>query len=564
MKPILSLYFSVITAACLLSSCSKKFEDRLEQQNRSSGILRVGKTGEISIAGAKIDETVTLYAKIGEPEAAVKIYVGGVEATVLTHGTAYTTVRSESGGQQISVLMDTFNIKIPAAAKIGPGILYFTLNEVSKPALAFEVYRPDVLIPGQSFVEPFLFTAMDSSLLNGTWQYSVPRRLRDGARGEAVVNRVLGLTYDEASETFYFMDQQPDDLTYRIRKLYNGVVTTLAGGGDDYMATTGSQLKLIEKKDLKTGPDGKIYFTSVFYTEADPATGFQSSYALIQRLNPATGAIEIVLGGGRSIVKYPSRYADDYRGIEDGPVDSAMIYYPQSLTFDKEGSLYFLDGAVDRAEAGTLLRKFSHGRLETLLGKGQKDVYDFEDIDGITYSVPFYTGVEEHTDGFGDEVRLSGARGMVLAGNGKFYLLCEGSGWQINVVEVNLDTKEAATVIGLPAGQSSSLSTGTFKEVALSYATTFDLDFDGNILFGQGILYKMNLKEETIAKVAGGYTGGGTLSDRELMRMKQKGDGAFLGTIDTIVFDQFGNLYAGYSYTIPASDVKMSKITIED
>lgn len=564
MKPIIQSYFSIIITACLLFSCSKKYEDRLEQQNRSSGILRVGQKGEINIAGAKIDETITLYAKIGEPDATVKIYVGGAEATVLTHGTAYTTVRSESGNQQISVLMDTFNIKIPAAAKIGPGILYFTLNNVSKPALAFEVYRPDILIPGQSFVEPFLFTAMDSTLFDGHYQYSMPQRLKDGARGEAVVNRVLGLTYDDASQTFYFMDQQPDDFTYRIRKLFNGVVTTLAGGGDNYMATTGSQLKLLEKKDLKAGPDGKIYFTSVFYTDADPATGFPSSYALIQRLNPATGAIEIVLGGGRSVVKYPSRYADDYRGVEDGPVDSAMIYYPQALTFDKEGSLYFLDGAIDRAEAGTLLRKFSHGRLETLLGKGQKDVYDFEDIDGVTYSVPFYSGIEEHTDGFGDEVRLTGTKGMVLAGNGKFYLLCEGGGWQMNVVEINLDTKEAATIIGLPAGQSSSINTGTFKEVALNYATTFDLDFDGNILFGQNILYKINLKQETIAKVAGGRTGGGPLSDRELMQTKQKGEEAYLGTIDTVVFDQFGNLYAGYAYTIPSSDVKISKITIQD
>ncbi|BAV06023.1 hypothetical protein SAMN05421788_10695 [Filimonas lacunae] len=564
MKPIILSFLSIAVAACLLFSCSKKYEDRLEQQNRSSGILRVGRKGETNIAGAKIDETVTLYAKIGEPDATVKIYVGGVEATVLTHGSANTTVRSESGSQQITVLMDTFNITIPAAAKIGPGILYFTLNDVPKPALAFEVYRPDILIPGQSFVEPFLFTVMDSTLIDNNYQYTMPRRLKDGLRGEAVVNRVLGLTYDEVSQTFYFMDQQPDDLTYRIRKLYNGVVTTIAGGGDNYMATTGSQLKLVEKKDLQAGPDGKIYFTSIFYTDADPATGFQSSYALIQRLNPATGAIEIVLGGGRSIVKYPSRSMDDYRGVEDGPVDSAMIYYPQSLTFDKEGSLYFMDGAIDHAEAGTLLRKFSHGRLETLLGKGQKDVYDFEDIDGVTYSVPFYTGIEEHTDGFNEEVRLTGTKGMVLAGNGKFYLLCEGGGWQMNVVEVNLDTREAATIIGLPTGQYSSITTGTFKEVALNYATTFDLDFDGNILFGQNILYKMNLKQETIAKVAGGYTGGGSLSDRELMQTKQKGENAFMGTIDTIVFDQFGNLYAGYSSIIPSGDVKMSKITIEE
>lgn len=559
MKSILYKLFVLSITATLLNACSK-YEDRLAVQNLSSGIVSVGQNGQSNIGGAKIDETITVYAKIGEPGAAVKIYVGGTEAEMLTHGTINTIVRSESGVQSIGVVMDTFNVKVPAAAKVGPGILYFTLNGVSKPALAFEVYKPDILIPGQSFVEPFLFTYMDSVLIDNHYQYQLPHRLKDGPSAEAVVNQVLGLSYDAQTEAFYFVDQQPDDLSARIRKLQNGVVTTIAGGGSDYLATTALQLKLGSVQELEPGPDGKLYFTSVFMTDPDPVTQLTGLYAMIMRFNPLSGTIERVLGGSRSIEKYPSRSADDYRGIEDGTPDVAMIYNPSSLTFDKEGNLCFLDGAAEYDGSATLLRRFKGGKLETLLGKVNKEVIEFEDVDGKMYSVTFYTNAEIHADGFADEVRLTGGRGLVQAGNGKFYVLCAGGGWNTNIVEINLDTKEAATIVGIPDGQYNGITTGTFKEVGLGTVTTFDLDFDGNILFGHANIYKMDLQQETIAKVAGGRTG--SYSAREIMKQKQKGNEAALGVINEIVFDQFGNLYVGYEYTIPDVDTKISKVTI--
>lgn len=559
MKNIVYRLFFLLSAAVLLNACSK-YNDRLALQNLSSGIVRVGQNGQQTIAGAKIDETITVYAKIGEPGASVKVYVGGVEGEMLTHGAINTIVRSESGAQSIGVVMDTFNVKIPATAKVGPGILYFTLDGVSKPAMAFEVYKPDILIPGQSFVEPFLFTYMDSVRRETDYQYMLPQQLKDGPSAEAVINMVLGLSYDAATETFYFVDQQPDDLSARIRKLHNGVVTTIAGGGNDYLATTASQLKLGSVQELEPGPDGKLYFTSVFTTDPDPVRQLPGRYALILRFNPVNGAIERVLGGTRTIEKYASRPVEDYRGIEDGAPNDAMIYNPASLTFDKEGNLCFLDGAAEYDGSATLLRRLKGGKLETLLGKITREVYDFEDIDGKMYSVTFYSNADIHADGFGDEVRLTGGRGLVQAGNGKFYVLGAGGGWNTNIVEINLDTKEAATIIGMPDGQYNSITTGTFKEVGLGTVTTFDLDFDGNILFGYSNIYKMNLQQETIAKVAGGRTG--SYSTRQVMKQKQKGNEAALGAINEIVFDQFGNLYVGYEYTVPDVDTKISKVTI--
>jgi hypothetical protein len=546
--------------ALLLGGC-KKYEDRLEVQNRSSGIIRVATKDSKSINGAKIDEVVTVYAKIGEPGLPVSFFVGGVEAPVLAHGTKYTDLATETGGNSMTVLVDTFNIKIPAQAKIGPGILYFTVNNVLKPALGFEVFRPDILVPGQSFVEPFLFTSMDSiQNPDGTYQYLEPVALKDGAPGKAVINKTLALAYDAASTAFYFIDQEPQGGAYKIRKLYEGSVTTLAGGGNDYMAITAAQLKLSSVRDLKAGPDGQLYFTSIFYADPDPVTGLQAAYATIRRLDPATGKVETLVGGIRKQAEFPF-VGPDYRGVEDGGKDSAMVYYPESLCFDKEGNLYFLDGA-NEYEGGSLLRRYTKaGRVETVLGKCNKDYYEYEDVDGKIYTGIYYSNITEHSDGFGDEVRLFGGSNLLQAGNGKFYICSSGAGWKTNIVEVNLDTKEASTIAGMPDGQNSSLTTGTFREVALDDINTFDLDFDGNILLGSFVIYKMDLQKETIAKLAGGRKAPG--NTRDVMRVRQKGEDAVFFLIDRIVFDQFGNLYAGYSTPGIGIDVRISKVIIE-
>jgi len=553
----------ILFIAILLCSCSK-YEDRLIQQNQSSGIVQVTQHGVKNITGAKIDEEVTVYAKIGVQGAAVSIFVGGAEAALLSHGSRSITVQSETGSNAMQVLVDTFDIKIPAQAKIGRGILYFTLGGKPSPALAFEIFRPDILVPGKSFVDPFLYSYMDSvKIEDGSYSYTTPDVLRDGAMGKAVINTVLNLTYDANTNTFYFMDQESLDGSFRIRRFRDGSITTIAGGGTNYLATNGAQLKLAGVTDLKPGPDGQLYFASEFLTDPNPVTLLGARYALIARLDPATGKVEILLGANRVIEKYYSRPYDDYLGIEDGPKDSAMIYYPQSLTFDKTGNLYFIDGVAEYAGAGSLLRRFTTaGRLETVLGRVNKEVFDLEDADGVTYKVPVYSPIEAHDDGFGDEVRLSGAAGLVQAGNGKFYIPCSGAGWHTNIVEVNADTREASTIIGMPDGSSSSLRTGTFREVDLAGITTFDLDFDGNILFGQGVIYKMDLQQEIIAKLAGGGTSQDNL--RVLVKHRQAGETAILsGTLSKIVFDQFGNLYVGYRSNTPPTDMKISKIVIE-
>lgn len=562
--------FLLFTVMCF-ASCTK-FDDKLTQQNEQSGIIKIVKNTAV-IGEAKIDEEITVYAKIGKAAANVKWFISGAEAAITSHGRGISIIRPDNGGT-VSVPMDTFNIIVPKAAKIGAGNIYFTINEHILPAMAFTVKRPDILIPNKVLVSPFLLSYSDSVLQPGIgYQFIFPNEFRDGPLGQAVVNSVWNLTYDRDAQTFYFLDHQENEgpvysNTLRIRKLKNGVVTTIAGGGEDYFATTGSQLKLGtenfspsagEALDMRPGPDGKLYFTNTFTTDPDPVTGLPSSYSLIQRIDPVTNKVETILGNNhRSIDYYPSNYQLSYRGLEDGNADSAMIGSPRGLTFDKEGNLYFIDGA-----SGVLIRKLDkNGKLTTVLGQVNREVFEFEDVDGKTYKVLSYAEIEENSDGFDSEVRFYGMKSMVQAGNGKFYLL-RGS----YIVEVNMDTKEASTVIGLPFGRQGP-ATGTFKEVQIQFARTFDVDYDGNILFGFNKIYKMDLQAETVSLVAGGgdFTGGlppGYTSERHFLQETHPGNACILGRVNRVVFDQFGNLYAGYDDLAGGADVRIVKIIIE-
>lgn len=552
-----------LMAMLLLFSCTK-YDDRLDTQNRDSGIINTMKDGRPSGEGF-IDEVITVYAKIGEPSAELKIYVSDEEAEILTRGRAM-KYKTSDNGVAVPLPVDTFNIIIPRTARIGAGNIYFSLDGEIKPSLNFLVKRPDILIPNKVWVEPFLFAYSDSTARPGGWDYIFPDLLKDGGSGEAVVNIVGKLAYDRDRQVFYFLDYQRGTKTMYIRQLKDGVVTTLAGGGSDYLATTGANLKLSTELynpsssnnlDMRPGPDGKLYFVNYFKTDTDPATNRYSNYSLIQRLDPVTRQVEIVLGGSRMSIDNPSRTSNNYRGLLDGRKDTALIWQPNALCFDQQGILYFLDGVA--SNNGVLLRRLTHeGMVETVLGKVNKTSTPVLDAkDGKTYIRLNFSAINENSDGFGDEVRFTGGTNLVQAGNGKFYIL-KGS-----ILEVNMDTREASTIVGLPAGFTGP-ATGTFKEVQLGYASTFDVDFDGNILYGFTDLFKMDLQAETISRMTSfqGFPPEYT-SERQFTQRTQPGTNCILGRLNRVVFDQFGNLYAGYDQVAASADVRIARIVIE-
>lgn len=543
----------------LLFSCTK-FDNKLEISNNESGIIKLMKGGLI-IDEAQIDETITLYAKIGGQSPSVRIFIADVAAEILSHGQTSNTLYTMGG--LVNVPMDSFNVKVPKAAKIGPGTIYITVNEIVKPAMNFNIKRPDILLPNKITLEPFVLSYHDSTIIppgpgvpDGAVTYSFPEVLRDGGPLEAVVNLTARMTYDPGSNTFYFLDYQRSDKKLLLRMIKNGMVTTIAGAGNDYFATKAANLRLSTEEyyggagsdnllDLEPGPDGKLYFTNNFRIENDPVTNKEAVHALIQRIDPKTGIVELVAGGKRQTNNYPSSTSGNYRGFIDGHTDTAMLNVPRQLTFAKDGQLYFLDGWGDYYGGGAVLRRITKaGMVETVLGKINTSITPFVDeADGKTYQWIEYTAISEHSDGFGDEVRLYGATRMVQAGNGKFYILSGGAGWGYNIVEVNMDTKEASTILGLPEIMVPKFYTGTFKEVGIMHITALDVDFDGNLLYGYTSIYKMDLQTETVALLSNNVG----------------------GVLNKIVFDQFGNLYCGLDYIAfgPGEYVRSSKIIIE-
>lgn len=549
------MYIAALIVAALFS-CTK-YDENLETANNESGIIRLVKNGAV-ISEAQIDEAFTIYAKVGAAAQNLEIYIADIRAAIISRGTAPFTIIPPTGGK-VTVQMDTIDVIVPKDARIGPSNIYLKVDGRARPAMNFNIRRPDILLPNKVTVAPFVLSYYDSTVSpEGNVDRTFPTTLRDGGPLQAVVNLTARLTYDPGKQVFYFLDYQKSDEKLLLRMIRNGQITTIAGGGNDYFATTGSKLRLSTEDyfgsagsqnllDLEPGPDGKLYFTNCFTTDADPLTGKYALHSLIQRIDPATGIVELVAGGKRLLVSNPSRTVDDFRGFIDGRTDTAMLNYPSQLSFGKDGELYFLDGWSETYGYGikTLLRKLNrNGMIETVLGRINTDVWDFVDeLDGETYQGINYSAIPEHSDGFGAEVRLFGASKMVRAGNGKMYILSGGAGWNYNIVEVNLDTKEASTIIGLPEGVATKYYTGTFREVGIQIATTLDVDFDGNLLYGYTSIYKMDLQSETVALLAS--HGGGVLNK--------------------IVFDQFGNLYCGFDYVVfgVGEHVRASKIIIE-
>ncbi len=225
------------------------------------------------------------------------------------------------------------------------------------------------------------------------------------------------------------------------------------------------------------------------------------------------------------------------------------------MTFDKAGNLYFMDGAA-------LVRKVSpDGLVTTLFGRYDSLTYETADYDtGELIYETAYAAVPGHTDGFGSEVLLQNAYRIAVAGNGKIYVQEDAGGeWQANIREINIDTREVSTIIGLPARCTYLFVDRNFQGSGTGRGVlSFDVDFDGNIIYSaiepfmsRVKIYKMDVQSETIALLAG--TEYNCAGDQTI---PLPGNAACFFGLNRIVFDQFGALYV-------SNPISLRKITIE-
>lgn len=545
---------AMLALISITTLCCKKFEQNLEEKDKESGIVRVISAESNSQSSTfKIDEKIAVVTKIGMPVKDIKFYIGGIEAIPEKQEHIEEKIAHYHPGDSILLPMEVYYFTVPRGARLGPTNVNFIINGQQRTPFSIDISKPDILYPGKVMVEPFLTTVLTPK---PDGEMAIPRWPIDGALGQAGVGGVLDLTYDPDTRTWYFVDSYAIDTAqydpgarYFVRKLQNGVITTLAGAGNDPQATDGRNKKFSDIYSMCPGPDKQLYLgvrDILPATNGEPWNNF--TITRIIKMDPVSGRITHVAGGN-------ARNGNGTEGFADGK-ETASMSLPNSMTFDKTGNLYFLDGF-------SILRKVTpDGTVSTVLGKSEL-IYEGEIPDWITGELipyKFYTPVSSHADGFGDEVRFQEARRLAFAGNGKLYAM-EGENveFQDNIREINLDTKEVNTIVGLPLGVHTHITTGTFKEVELQYVRSFDVDFDGNLLISTfeltsegGRVYKMDLLAETITLIAG--------SDHcteQLTHPKPGAETCFF-TCDRIVFDQFGNLYVA-----DGPGVSIKKITIE-
>lgn len=162
-----------------------------------------------------------------------------------------------------------------------------------------------------------------------------------------------------------------DQLGHTIRKVANGVVTTLAGKAfiDGRQDGVGGNATFHRPYNLEVDKEGNVYV-------------MDNWNHLIRKVSPI-GVVTTVAGSG-SI------------GSTDGPVDSAKFNFPWDMAISDEGTIYFMDGY------NYILRKIENGRVETIAGEAAE---------------------EGAADGFGDQARFSGATGIALdSRNGDLYI----------------------------------------------------------------------------------------------------------------------------------------------
>ncbi len=167
-----------------------------------------------------------------------------------------------------------------------------------------------------------------------------------GPATSASLGLPVAIAVDSAGDIFVAEDGFPGPGSNRIRKVSAGVVTTLAGGGSslgDNGPAAGGQL--FRPKAVSVDSEGDLYIADTYNQ-------------LVRKVS--NGVITTVAGGGSSTG-------------DNVAATAALLNGPESLAVDANGNLYFADGTL----VGTAgpVRLVANGMISTAISEAQLNSY---------------------------------------------------------------------------------------------------------------------------------------------------------------------------------------------
>ena len=159
----------------------------------------------------------------------------------------------------------------------------------------------------------------------------------NGPAASAQLNDPWGVAVDSA-DNLYIADTNND----RIRKVTNGVITTVAGSGNlGFSGDNGpaASAQLYVPAGVAVDPAGNLYIADLRNSRVRKVSN---------------GVIITVAGNG---------VCCDFSG-DNGPAASAQLYFPQGVAVDPGGNLYIADTRNNR------IRKVTNGVITTVAGSG--------------------------------------------------------------------------------------------------------------------------------------------------------------------------------------------------
>src|SRR6186713_1961877 len=289
----------------LLQWACRKMDKELTIREEESGIVRVLDISEnasaIGDGAARLSDTVNIVAKIGLPDAEMKVLLGTRELVIISRQARMDTLISGFTNKIIGIVpVEDIHVRIPADFPIGLTSFSLTVNGLRKPAFSYTIVKPTLLYPGKVAVSGVVVTPQDSRpSTGGNLFYYNPFHLDDGPIGQMTSSAAIDAAVDKNTGVLYFLDQLSSDSSGHenadhngmvvLRKLEGGVVTTLGGNGTDPNATNIRDKRLSIVSSMKTGPDGMLYMALIDKLPPTPEGAMYYEFvvhAQIARLNP--------------------------------------------------------------------------------------------------------------------------------------------------------------------------------------------------------------------------------------------------------------------------------------